>query len=141
MASLTVSNVTAKKQQIGLATKGVWRGDDLSSGILGLGLPGLTDSFSGETAAATRDNLLGSVAYSPLVTTMATQVSPIFSLALSRDKTQSWLAWGGIPNTIKTVGEWATTPLKKVFNDAQHPSHPRSGLLHGVLTKHTTRWS
>ncbi len=102
------------KQQIGLATIGKWRGDKITSGILGLGLPGLTDAFSGSPSDYARDTAVSIIPYNPIVSTVATQLSPLFALALSRDPGQSFLSFGGIPAGTKTTGGWATTPLKKV---------------------------
>ena len=110
--SLTVAGVTLPKQQVALATTGYWNGDGLSSGILGLGLPALTEAFVGGSPGS--DGLQNVVQYNPVVTTMANQTNlPIFSLGLSRKTSESFLAFGGVPENVK-VGPYATTPLQKV---------------------------
>lgn len=114
---ITVSNITVPKQQVGLAMEGVWKGDSIVSGILGLGLPGLTASHPGgnwSQRRTWRDSPANAILYNPIVTSISKQVSPIFSLALSRTPGQSFLAFGGIPAGVKTTGEWATTPIVKV---------------------------
>jgi len=103
------------KQQIGLATKGRWDGDEKSSGILGLGLPGLTDSYSGDLPTATRQGISRiPIPYSPLIATVSNQSSHLFSLALTRNHSSSYISFGGIPPAVRTTNEWATTPLRKV---------------------------
>lgn len=111
-SDLTVAGVTIPKQQIALATLGAWTGDGISSGILGLGLPGLTGSFRGETP--TEDGLQNLVNYSPVVTTVTNQIGKhIFSLGLSRNESESFLALGGVPQNIK-VGNYTRVPIEKV---------------------------
>ncbi|KAK0720659.1 aspartic peptidase domain-containing protein [Lasiosphaeris hirsuta] len=110
--SLTVAGVTIPKQQIALATLGIWTGDGISSGILGLGLPGLTEAFVGKSPI--EDGLQNLVNYSPVVTTVATQLNKsIFSLGLSRNSSESFLALGGVPHHVK-VGSYANVPIQKM---------------------------
>ena len=100
-----MAGVTVAKQQIALATKGAWRGDKISSGILGLGLPPLTGAYNQKTGRAEE--------YDPLVTTMIKDgVPPIFALGLDRDETKSFLSLGGMPD-VKT-GPFVSTPIMKV---------------------------
>jgi hypothetical protein len=112
-ADLTVAGVTVPKQQIALATSGYWTGDDISTGILGLGMPGLTEAFTGSDPRL--DSLSNAISYSPVVSTMTTalQVPALFSLGLSRNPADSFLALGGVPANVKT-GEYTTTPLLTV---------------------------
>ena len=111
--SLTVAGVKIPKQQVALATKGYWTGDGISTGILGLGMSGLTEAFAGEPGNESLSNV---VSYSPLVDTMSNSsadIPPVFSLGLSRKSADSFLALGGVPPEVK-VGEWASTPLLQV---------------------------
>ncbi|KAK3358999.1 aspartic peptidase domain-containing protein [Lasiosphaeria hispida] len=111
-SDLTVAGVTIPKQQIALATLGIWIGDGISSGILGLGLPGLTEAFVGMSPV--EDGLQNLVNYSPVVTTVATQLNKsIFSLGLSRNSSESFLALGGVPQHVK-VGNYANVPIQKM---------------------------
>jgi hypothetical protein len=101
---MTVAGVHLPKQQVALAERGAWRGDNLSSGILGLGLPALT---------AALDKSSRSVIYDGFVTTMVKEgVDPLFALALSRNRSESWLSLGGIPDV--PTGDFATTKILKV---------------------------
>ncbi|KAK1760766.1 aspartic peptidase domain-containing protein [Echria macrotheca] len=111
-SDLTVADVTIPKQQIALATLGAWVGDGISSGILGLGLPGLTESFKGDTPV--EDGLQNLVNYSPVVTTVTNQIGKyIFSLGLSRNESESFLALGGVPQEIR-VGNYSRVPIEKM---------------------------
>jgi len=109
---LTLAQVTIPKQQIALATLGAWIGDGISSGILGLGLPGLTESFRGKSPI--EDGLQNLVNYNPVVTTITNQIGKhIFSLGLSQNESESFLAVGGVPQDVK-VGNYSRVPIEKV---------------------------
>lgn len=119
-SDLTVSGLSTRKQTIGLATRGYWDGDGVTSGLLGLGLPGLTNALPGAVSTSRAgdlaDQLRTPLEYNPLVTTLASENNVTqFSLALSRDPEQSFLALGGVPPHIEidqTLG-WVTTPIVK----------------------------
>lgn len=110
---MKVAGVTVPKQQIALATSGYWTGDDVSTGILGLGMEGLTEAFTGSDPR--HDSLSTAISYSPVVQTMATtlQIPELFSLGLSRNPSESFLALGGVPANVKT-GEYTSTPMLTV---------------------------
>jgi len=112
-ADLTLAGITVPKQQIALATSGYWTGDDISTGILGLGMPGLTEAYN--SSQATLNSYGNTISYSPVVTTMTTalKLPSLFSLGLSRTPADSFLALGGVPANVKT-GEYTTTPLLTV---------------------------
>ncbi|KAI1390936.1 acid protease [Hypoxylon trugodes] len=110
-ANITVANVTIPKQQFALVDVAAFGGDGVSSGILGLGLRGLTAAFAGnDPRNDSLDNLLN---YSPLVETMGASkaADPILSFAMSRDVNRSYIAFGGVP-PVKT-GEYTTVPIQK----------------------------
>ena len=111
-----MANITIPKMQIGLASRGRWDGDLSSSGILGLGLKGLADATVGELPATGPSPFitLPSVKYDPLVDVAANQTSHLFALSLSRNSSESWLSFGGIPHGVQTTGDWATTKITKV---------------------------
>lgn len=110
--SVDIAGVVVPKLQISLANAGYWAGDSVSSGILGLGLPGLTTAYTGTDPL--RDGPSNEVVYDPFVTAMSNHgVPPVFSLALSRDPTQSFIAFGGVPPNIKT-DSYAAAPMKTV---------------------------
>ncbi|KAL8338026.1 hypothetical protein RB598_006757 [Gaeumannomyces tritici] len=109
---LKVANISVARQQVALATDGMWFGDGISSGILGLGLPALTASSDGTVGA---DGRARQVPYDPLVATINRQLaSPVFSLALHRNSSESFIAFGGVPPNVATTGVWAATPIEKL---------------------------
>lgn len=131
-SDLTVSGITAEKQVIGLATRGYWQGDGITSGLLGLGLPALTNWLPGAPSTTysgdMNDRRTVSGTYDPFVSTLskANNVTQ-FSLALSRDPEQSFLAFGGAPPNIEidsSIG-WITTPIVKTSSALKYS--PDSG--------------
>lgn len=101
-------------QQISLVTSASIRGNGLMSGILGLGLRGLTTAYLGTDPSSDSD--ANAERYPPLVETMSangTVASPVFSVAMSRNDSRSFISFGGVPPGIKT-GEFATVPISKV---------------------------
>lgn len=110
IASFTVGGIEIPDLQIGLADRGSWPGDYISTGILGLGLRPLTAKKNDDGAVVT---------YDPLVSAMqGHDVPAIFSLALSRDDDESFLAFGGIPDV--EVGEFASLPIIEVSCSAAY---------------------
>jgi hypothetical protein len=90
-SDITIGNVTAKRQLVGLASTAHWFGNNQTSGVVGLAFPALTHGYSNETG--------GRVQYSPVFTTMVSQggVEPVFSIAIDRNASTGVLALGGIP--------------------------------------------
>jgi hypothetical protein len=85
----------------------------LFSGILGLGMRGLTTAYHGTDPTQDNDSTL--TTYAPLVETMSNNNSgsSIFSVAMSRDDNRSFISFGGVPPNVKT-GEFATIPISQV---------------------------
>ncbi|KAI2641613.1 acid protease [Hypomontagnella submonticulosa] len=110
-ANITVAGVTVPKQQFSLVNLASFQGDGVSSGILGLGLRGLTAAFTGNDPR--NDSAANLVNYSPLVETMGASkaADPILSFAMSRNENRSFIAFGGVP-PVKT-GEYTTVPIQK----------------------------
>ncbi|KAI5865553.1 aspartic peptidase domain-containing protein [Durotheca rogersii] len=110
-ANITVANVTVPKQQFALVNVAAFGGDGISSGILGLGLRGLTASFTGNDPR--NDSIDNLVNYSPLIETMGKSkvADPVVSFAMSRDENRSFIAFGGVP-PVKT-GEYTAVPIQK----------------------------
>lgn len=112
--SVDIAGVSVPKVQIALATVGWWRGDGISSGILGLGLPALTTAYTGTDRS--RDGAANEVIYDPIVTSMTKNgIPPVFSLALSRNHSESYIAFGGVPPNVKT-DSYASAPMRKLTN-------------------------
>lgn len=99
-----MAGVDLAKQEIALAEQGYWTGDSVSSGIVGLGLKLLTEAHTPQGEELN---------YDPVVVTMQNQgITPMFSLGLSRDNNESFLALGGVPDV--QTGDYGTTPILKV---------------------------
>ncbi|KAI0119391.1 acid protease [Daldinia grandis] len=116
-ANITVGNVTVPKQQFGLVDIAAFIGDGTSSGIIGLGLRGLTAAFRGNDPR--NDSAANLANYSPFIETMGTSkaADPIVGFALSRDGNRSFIAFGGVP-PVKT-GEYTTVPIQKTTNNGK----------------------
>ncbi|KAF2825455.1 acid protease [Ophiobolus disseminans] len=89
------------KQMIGVVDEGFWMGDNISSGIMGLGFQALTRGINSRSTQFS--------------------ISPIFSIALSRPSNENpqaggLLAIGGIPDILHD-GHWVQTPLQPYFQD------------------------
>ena len=92
------NNITVKKAQISLADKTFWFGDNVTSGLLGLAYPSLTNAYLGSTEDGL-DDPFGSISYAPFFTTMVNQgkVPPVFSMTIDRNASSGMLSWGGTP--------------------------------------------
>ncbi|KAI2608848.1 acid protease [Hypoxylon fragiforme] len=108
-ADITITDVTIPKQQFSIVNLAAWNGDGVSSGLLGLGFRAATTAYTGENPRNdSADNL---VHYSPIMETLRTSkvADPIFSIAMSREESRSFIAFGGVP-PVRT-GEYTTVPI------------------------------
>ncbi|KAK3938865.1 aspartic-type endopeptidase [Diplogelasinospora grovesii] len=100
-ADITVGNITVKRQEVCLANRTYWQGNNMTSGLMGLAWPALTNAYFGPSEPPEdEDHSVGNrVEYSPLFTSMVSQglVPPVFSIAIDRNSSSGILAWGGIP--------------------------------------------
>ncbi|KAI1121006.1 aspartic peptidase domain-containing protein [Nemania abortiva] len=113
---ITVANITVPKQQFALVNVASFGGDGISSGILGLGLRGLTAAFTGNNPA--EDGIDNLVNYAPLMETIGASkaASPILSFAMSREENRSYIAFGGVPPVA--TGEYTTVPIQKLTTNS-----------------------
>ncbi|KAK1751155.1 aspartic-type endopeptidase [Echria macrotheca] len=89
-------NLTVTKLQVCLANNTYWYGNNVTSGLMGLAFPSITNAYIGPQY----EHDPGSqVEYSPLFTSMVSQGKsrPMFSIAIDRNSSSGVLAWGGIP--------------------------------------------
>ncbi|KAI1472086.1 acid protease [Daldinia caldariorum] len=79
------AGVTVFDQEIAIASQGTWRGNNVTSGILGLAYPSLTNAYWGDDIYDTTPLLC--VPYSPLFTSMVSDglVEPYWAIALARN--------------------------------------------------------
>ncbi|KAH6655318.1 aspartic peptidase domain-containing protein [Truncatella angustata] len=136
-ADVTVAGITVPRQQMSLVTSASIRGNGLFSGILGLGLRGLTTAYLGTDPS--KDNDANAARYPPLVETMSLNgtVSPVFSIAMSRDDDRSFISFGGVPPAVKT-GEFATTPISKISISGKPAEYLYYGLRPESVTFNNT---
>ncbi|KAK4454841.1 aspartic peptidase domain-containing protein [Podospora aff. communis PSN243] len=97
-SDVTLGNITVRRQEICLANTTYWFGNNMTSGLIGLAFPALTNAYLGPGLDHSRGSR---IEYSPLFTSMVSQgkVPPVFSIALDRNST-GILAWGGIAPAV-----------------------------------------
>ncbi|KAK7750598.1 hypothetical protein SLS62_007445 [Diatrype stigma] len=144
-ADVTVARVTVPRQQISLIDVASFDGDGVSSGILGLGLRGLTSGFRGPKLSDER------APYAPFIETMGNGsgsggreggvADPVFSFAMSRDESRSYIAFGGVP-PVQT-GEYAVVPIQKVRSSGSGSgkNDTRTDYFFYDITVDAIRWS
>ncbi|TVY85672.1 putative aspartic-type endopeptidase, partial [Lachnellula willkommii] len=103
---VTVAGITVKQQQIGVVTQAKWTGDGVTSGLMGLAYPGITNAYKGNHTQTL---------YDPLFTSMFKQkLIPhnYFSLIIERDLSgpAGYLSFGGVPN-IAFTQNFTATPI------------------------------
>ncbi|KAK8111809.1 aspartic-type endopeptidase-like protein [Apiospora kogelbergensis] len=123
---ITVAGITIPKQQMSLVTSASIRGNGIFSGILGLGMRGLTTSYTGSNPA--NDSPATAKEYAPLVETMSKKIAPLFSVAMSRDDNRSFISFGGVPPNV-TTGEFATTPIRQMSMNGG----PKHYIYYGIM--------
>lgn len=94
--NMTFAGISISQQHMGLVNYAAWNGDSISSGLVGLAYPTLTNAYNGTNP--NKDVPGTFIPYNPLFTTLYTRnlTSPIFSLALQRAPQTASLASGGL---------------------------------------------
>ncbi|KAK2003160.1 eukaryotic aspartyl protease [Colletotrichum falcatum] len=92
-SDIEVAGITVQQQQVGLANKTYWMGNNYTNGILGLAFPSITSAFTGDMD---EDRPAFQVPYSPFFTSMVQQglSADSFSVSLVRNSS-GLIAWGG----------------------------------------------
>ncbi|ORY67756.1 aspartic peptidase domain-containing protein [Pseudomassariella vexata] len=121
---VTVAGITVLHQEVGLVNYSYWFGDEVSSGLVGLAYPYLTSAYAGTNAS--NDSLSNFVEYDPVFTSMVKQnlSAPLFSLALTRNSSEGYIAFGGLP-PVDYAGEFASTPILKISINEPYKSIPQ----------------
>ncbi|KAJ9143359.1 Aspartic-type endopeptidase-like protein [Pleurostoma richardsiae] len=93
---VTVAGITVRNQTVALANQTYWYGDNVTSGVVGLAYPSLTNAYWGdgdEHSPYLQDT------YLPLFTNMVQQgLEPgVFTIAISRNSSGGVIAFGGVP--------------------------------------------
>ncbi|KAK0638966.1 aspartic peptidase domain-containing protein [Cercophora newfieldiana] len=94
-SDVTLGNITVTKQEVCLANTTYWYGNNMTTGVLGLAFPVLTNAYIGSGL----DHSSGArIEYSPVFTSMVSQgkVPPVFSIAIDRNSSSGMLAFGGV---------------------------------------------
>lgn len=127
---VTVGGVRVRNQTVGLAGETTWRGNNVSSGVLGLAYPGLTNAFYGPEG---HEDPYYAVQYSPVFSSMVDQglVDAFFSIAINRaggnSSSAGTVGFGGIPEEIDGV-DYGTTAQTDIIVVSHIPLF-RSGAI------------
>ncbi|KAL8380938.1 hypothetical protein RB595_005303 [Gaeumannomyces hyphopodioides] len=125
-SDVQVGGIAVVKQQIALANRTYWNGNNDTSGVVGLGYPTIGHIY--------RDNethWVHRVTYPTLFTSMVDQglvEKPMFGIALGRNSTAGVISWGGMPDVpgLKYASQSNVPILITQLNDdpftADHPS-------------------
>ena len=109
-SDLSCGGLFVYQQQVGLANKTSWHGDNITVGLLGLAYPSLTTAYYGNVGD---ESPWTAVPYSPFLTTAIAQgsIDPLFSLALIRNSSSGILAWGGLAPIPASKAQYARADL------------------------------
>ncbi|KAI0843266.1 acid protease [Hypoxylon sp. FL0890] len=118
------AGVTVLDQEVAIASQGTWRGNNVTSGILGLAYPSLTSAYWGNDL--NDDSQYLSVPYSPLFTSMVTDglIAPYWVIAMARNSSLGSISVGGMPPIDVSNSNYGLTPI----------------LIVEIIHKDTTAW-
>ncbi|RSL92078.1 hypothetical protein CDV31_015322 [Fusarium ambrosium] len=111
ISDISCGTVTVHNQQVGLANRTYWHGDNVTVGVLGLAYPSLTSGYLGSSKDETEWN---NYPYTPWLTKAIAQgqMHPMFSVWLDRNSSDGMLSWGGLPRpAAMRLGRLAITDL------------------------------
>ncbi|KAI1475071.1 acid protease [Daldinia eschscholtzii] len=105
------AGVTVFDQEIAIASQGTWHGNNVTSGILGLAYPSLTNAYWGDDIYD--NSQLLSVPYSPLFTSMVSNglAEPYWAVALARNSSLGSVSIGGMPPVDISKSDHDQTPI------------------------------
>ncbi|KAK7948488.1 eukaryotic aspartyl protease protein [Apiospora aurea] len=63
--NVSLANIAVPNQEVAIATQGIWHGDNVTSGMLGMAYPSLTSAYSGDDMNDTSDT--SALEYSPFL--------------------------------------------------------------------------
>ncbi|KAL2880153.1 hypothetical protein SGCOL_004538 [Colletotrichum sp. CLE4] len=117
-SDIEVAGIIVKQQQVGLANKTYWMGNNYTNGVLGLAYPSITSAFTGDM---NEDRPAFQVPYSPFFTSMVQQglSSDAFSVSLVRNSS-GVIGWGGRTG-LPITGPTAYTDLIITSINSQRP--------------------
>ncbi|KAK7735261.1 hypothetical protein SLS53_007651 [Cytospora paraplurivora] len=102
---VTVGGIRVRNQTVGLANETLWHGNNVSSGVLGLAYPVLTNAYYGPRG---QEDWWWAAQYSPVFSTMVGQglVDSFFSVAINRpggNLSAGAVGFGGVPEGVVGV--------------------------------------
>lgn len=110
LSDISCGGLSVSEQQVGLANRTYWQGNNVSVGVLGLAYPALTSAFlGGEEDESDWNNY----PYTPFLTKAIAQgsIDPVFSVSISRNSNDGILTWGGLPAVSWQYESFAATDL------------------------------
>ncbi|KAM0352898.1 hypothetical protein ACHAPU_001781 [Fusarium lateritium] len=112
-SDIACGGVSVTEQQVGLANRAYWHGDNVTVGILGLAYPSLTSGYLGDPSDPTDDSEWNNYPYTPWLTNAISQglIDPVFSVSIDRNTSDGVLAWGGLPPMPWGPKHFAATDL------------------------------
>lgn len=116
---VSVAGIHVKNQTVGLANTTLWLGNNVTSGVLGLAYPALTNAYVGPLDEHGEDH---NAKYTPIFANMVRKglVDDWFSLALDRNGSDGALGFGGVPGHIKGV-DYSTTAVTDIIIVSTQP--------------------
>lgn len=116
--NITLGGLMVKHQQVAVVDYAAWRGDNASSGILGLAYPPLTRAYRGTNYSNDDDS--NRVKYDPIFTVIHKSgfVPAKFSIAICRgDHFGGYLTLGGLPPGTPPKPKLISTPIEVLKTD------------------------
>jgi hypothetical protein len=112
-SDIACGGISVSGQQVGLASRAYWHGDNVTVGILGLAYPSLTSGYLGDPADPVDDSDWNNYPYTPWLTNAIAQglTDPVFSVSIDRNSSDGVLAWGGLPPMPWDPKAFAATDL------------------------------
>ncbi|KAJ4127232.1 hypothetical protein NW768_008860 [Fusarium equiseti] len=98
-SDIACGGVSVSGQQVGLANRAFWHGNNVTVGILGLAYPSLTSGYIGDPSDPVDESEWNNYPYTPWLTNAISQgsIDPVFSITIDRNTSDGVLAWGGLP--------------------------------------------
>ncbi|GKU04784.1 acid proteinase [Fusarium langsethiae] len=112
-SDIACGGVPVSGQQVGLASRAYWHGDNVTVGVLGLAYPSLTSAYIGDPSDQVDDSEWNSYPYTPWLTSAFSQglIDPVFSVTIDRNTSDGVLSWGALPPMHWHPRSFASTDL------------------------------
>lgn len=115
---VTIAGVRVRNQTVALANTTLWVGNNVTSGVLGLAYPALTNAYEGEFGD---HEPYFQKEYAPIFANMVNQglVENFFSIAISRKGSDGAIAFGGVPRDLEGV-DYGKTAMADIIIVSRH---------------------